>query len=200
MVSGQRQEDLFSKQLENWLASKSPKTFSGLSKVFKEKSFALFFLILLAIPALPIPTGGVTHVFEIIAMLLALELIAGRRTIWLPKKWRDYKISTRLQKSMFPTLIRWIRFAEKYSKPRLNDLLEHRDVLRFVGLIIFTLTLSAFLAPPFSGLDTLPALGVVIISLSMIFGDALLFIFGLVCGTVGIALVLAIGTVAFKLL
>jgi hypothetical protein len=29
-------------------------------------------------PALPLPPGGATHVLELIAMLLALELIAGR--------------------------------------------------------------------------------------------------------------------------
>ena len=34
-----------------------------------------------------------------------------------------------------------------------------------IGLFVFGLTLSAFLAPPFSGLDTLPSLGVVVIGL-----------------------------------
>jgi hypothetical protein len=41
-------------------------------------------VLLLGPSALPLPTGGATHVFEIIAMLLALELIAGRDQIWLP--------------------------------------------------------------------------------------------------------------------
>jgi hypothetical protein len=35
----------------------------------------LLFVLLLGVPALPPPTGGATHVFEIIAVLLALELM-----------------------------------------------------------------------------------------------------------------------------
>ena len=45
------------------------------------------FVLLLAVPALPLPTGGATHVFEVIAMLVALQLIVGRRQIWLPARW-----------------------------------------------------------------------------------------------------------------
>jgi hypothetical protein len=43
-------------------------------------------VLLLGVPALPLPTGGATHVFEIIAVLLALELIVGREEIWLPRR------------------------------------------------------------------------------------------------------------------
>ncbi len=45
-------------------------------------------MLLLGVPALPIPTGGATHVFELVAMLIALQLIAGRKEIWLPQRWR----------------------------------------------------------------------------------------------------------------
>jgi hypothetical protein len=32
-------------------------------------------------------------VFEIIAVLLALELIAGRENIWLPERWRRLELA-----------------------------------------------------------------------------------------------------------
>ena len=44
-------------------------------------------------PALPLPTGGATHVFEVIAVLLALQLIAGREHIWLPERWRRLELA-----------------------------------------------------------------------------------------------------------
>jgi hypothetical protein len=66
-----------SDQIERWLASDGDKTLGGLIEVFQEKSFALIFILLLGVPALPLPTGGATHVFEIIAMLVALQLLAG---------------------------------------------------------------------------------------------------------------------------
>src|SRR5947209_3390885 len=78
-----------SDQLERWLKSEGDKTVGSLIELFEEKSFAILFVILLGVPALPLPTGGATHVFEIIAALLALQLIAGRDVIWLPRRWRN---------------------------------------------------------------------------------------------------------------
>ena len=88
-------------RLERWLAGDESKTIGDLIDVFEEKSFAVLFVLLLSIPALPLPTGGVTHVFEVIAMLLALELIVGRRKVWLPQRWRQQEIGveTRIPKA-----------------------------------------------------------------------------------------------------
>ncbi len=157
------------------------------------------FLLLMVIPALPLPTGGITHVFEIIVMLLALELIAGRKSIWLPKKWRELNLPTKLQTSVLPSLLKLIRKIEKYSRPRLSRALSNSVSVRIIGLIIFVLTLFAFLAPPFSGLDTLPSLGVVIISMALIFEDLILSIVGIIVGITGVGLVIALGRLVFQL-
>jgi hypothetical protein len=183
----------FSQRLDEWLKNDKLNTLEDLINAFAEISFAMLFLILMAIPALPLPTGGATHVFEIISMLLALELIAGARKVWLPKKWIGLNLPIRLQNSTLPFLIRIIRKVEKYSRPRFSVLISNAAADRIIGLLVFILSLFAFLAPPFSGLDTLPALGVVIISLALILEDFLLFLFGLVLGAVGIGLVIGIG-------
>lgn len=183
----------FSRHLEEWLRSDKPKKLQGLIDNFAEKSFAILFLVLMAIPALPLPTGGLTHVFEIIAMLLALESIAGVRRVWLPKKWRTLDLPPRLQNSTLPLLIRVIRKVEKFSRPRFTIGLKNFVSVRVISLLVFILSLFAFLAPPFSGLDTLPALGVVLISLAIILEDFLLFILGLAIGLFGVGLVIAIG-------
>jgi hypothetical protein len=52
---------------------------------------------------------------------------------------------------------------------------------------------AAFLAPPFSGLDTLPALGVVVLSLGVLLEDALVVIAAVLIGAVGIAIEIALG-------
>lgn len=67
-----------SDQLERWLKVDGARTLGSLVHTFGDKSFAILLVLLLAVPALPLPTGGVTHVFEVIAALIALELIAGR--------------------------------------------------------------------------------------------------------------------------
>ena len=74
-----------SDQLERWLSSDVEKTVATLIDLFEEKRFALFFILLIGVSALPLPTGGATHVFEVVTVLLALQLVAGRDGIWVPR-------------------------------------------------------------------------------------------------------------------
>ena len=52
MPEGERLSD----QLDGWLRSEHPRTIGSLIDVFEEKSFAVLFVLLLALPALPLPT------------------------------------------------------------------------------------------------------------------------------------------------
>jgi len=185
----------FSRRLHEWLISDKPKTLQGLIDHFGEKSFAVLLLVLMAIPALPLPTGGVTHVFEVITMLLSLELIVGVKQVWLPKKWRNLKLPKKLRSSTLPFLIRAMGKVERLSRVRLRGVFQNNIAIRITGVLVFILALFAFLAPPFSGLDTLPSLGVVLISLAIILDDFVLFILGLLVGAAGIGLVIGTGKV-----
>lgn len=189
-----------SQELEDWLHSKTKKTFNSFEHVFAERSFAIFIMLLLSIPALPIPTGGITHVFEIVAMLLAVEMIIGRSSIWLPRRWLKRELGANMREKTIPFLIRCIKWLEKFSRPRMSSLLQSTNFKRLVGLIILAFVLVTFVAPPFSGLDTLPALGVVVICLSLILGDIAIFLIGFIIGCAGLGLVLAFGTVTLNLL
>lgn len=190
----------FSEELEAWLQAPGKKTLGDLLDTFQEKSFAVLFLLLMSIPALPLPTGGVTHVFEVIVMQLALELIIGRRTPWLPKRFVRRELGPLTQKKAIPFIVRRVRWFEKFSRSRLPLVLNHRLVLSALGIVILGYTLTAFLAPPFSGLDTLPSLGVVVIALSLILEDAAITLIGLAIGAVGVALVIILGSAAAHLL
>ncbi|HET7060042.1 MAG TPA: exopolysaccharide biosynthesis protein [Candidatus Saccharimonadales bacterium] len=194
-MSNEQRTEPFSDQLEAWLKGRQPKTLASLDKVFGDKSFAITFLVLMIFPALPLPTGGVTHVFEIIVMLLCLEMVVGLRTPWLPEKWKHMQLGKALTGKVIPTMLRWIRWFEKRSSPRGRWIFGLPLASRLTGLIVLVLTLAAFLAPPFSGLDTLPALGVVIISLAVILDDLLMLVIGAVVGAVGIALTVLLGEV-----
>jgi hypothetical protein len=67
--------------------------------------------------ALPLPTGGATHVFEIIAALLAPELIAGRKQVWLPERWRKFELAGERQQRFINGLMKMIRRLERFSSP-----------------------------------------------------------------------------------
>jgi hypothetical protein len=161
--------------------------------VFGKNSFSILFVLLLGVSALPLPTGGATHVFEIIAMLLALQLIVGRDEIWLPERWRGKQLAGARQQRFINALMRMIRWLERFSRPRGRFLFNHRLTNIVFGVLVIGGSLGAFLAPPFSGLDTLPSLGVVVISLGVLLEDVLVVAAGLVFGVVGVVLEIVLG-------
>jgi hypothetical protein len=183
----------FSDDLDAWLTSDSPKTLEDLGAAFAEKSFAVTILLLMFIPALPLPTGGITHVFEVITIVIALQMVVGRRTLWLPRRWKQRQLGKTITGKAIPFVLRRVRWFEKHSRPRFAGLFTQRWFLRVIGLVIIAFTIGAAIAPPFSGLDTLPALGVVTISLAIILEDAVVLGAGLLIGTGGIVLIVTIG-------
>jgi hypothetical protein len=187
-----------SRELEGWLQSDGEKTLGSLVELFEEKSFAILFVILLGVPALPLPTGGATHVFEIIAVLLAVQLIAGRDHIWLPERWRRLELASPRQRRFIAGLMKMIRRLERFSRPRLRFLFDHRLSNIVFGLLVIAGCAGAFLAPPFTGLDTLPALGVVLLSLGVLLEDFLLVVLGVAVGIAGVSLEIVLGKAAVK--
>src|SRR4051794_26734640 len=193
-----RRPEKVSDQLERWLRGDGEKTLASLIERFKEKSFAILFVVLLGVPALPLPTGGATHVFEIIAILLAAELVAGRDHIWLPTRWRSLQLAGDRQQRFIVGLMRLIRRLERISKPRLRVVFEHGLSNIVFGLLVMAGSVGAFVAPPFTGLDTLPSLGVVLLSLAVLLEDFAIVILAIVVGLVGIALEFVLGSAAVQ--
>ncbi|MFL5822982.1 MAG: exopolysaccharide biosynthesis protein [Solirubrobacteraceae bacterium] len=187
-----------SDQLEAWLQGKEDRTLGALIAAFGDKSFAMLFVLLLGVPALPLPTGGATHVMEIIAALLALELIAGRREVWLPERWRKLELAGPRQQRFIGAVLRLIRRLERISRRRLLFLFGGRLSNRVFGLLVLIGSAGAFFAPPFTGLDTLPALGVVLLSIAVLLEDGLIAAVGILVMAGGIALEIVVGTLAAK--
>jgi hypothetical protein len=195
---GERPGERVSDQIARWQAGDEPKTLGGLIAVFGPKSFAIVFVVLLGVPALPLPTGGATHVFELVAMLLSLQLIAGRDEVWLPQRWRRLRLEGAAQQRFVNALLKVIRRLERFSRPRLAFLFDHRLSNAVFGLLILALSIAAFAAPPFTGLDTLPALGAVLVSLGVLLHDFAVVLAGVAVGTAGVLLEIVLGRAAFE--
>ena len=136
--------------------------------------------------------------FEIIAVLLAVQLIAGRDHIWLPERWRRLELAGPRQRRFITGLMKMIRRLERFSRPRLRFLFDHRLSNIVFGLLVIAGCTGAFLAPPFTGLDTLPALGVVLLSLGVLLEDFLLVVLGVAVGIAGVFLEIVLGKAAVK--
>ena len=92
--------------------------------------------------------------------------------------------------------MKWIRRVERFSHPRLRFLFDHRLSNIVFGLLVIGGSAGAFFAPPFTGLDTLPSLGVVLLSLGVLLEDFLLVVAALVVGVAGVLLEIVLGSAA----
>ena len=94
--------------------------------------------------------------------------------------------------------MKMIRWLERFSRPRLRFLFDHRLSNIVFGLLVIAGSAGAFFAPPFTGLDTLPSLGVVLLSLGVLLEDFLLVVVGLVVGAAGVVLEIVLGKAAIN--
>jgi hypothetical protein len=183
----------FSDELEAWLEGDGSKSIGELDDTFGERSFAVVILLLMFLPAVPIPTGGITHVFEAITVVIAAQLVLGRRTLWLPQKWKDRELGAMTTEKALPWMMRRVRWFEKFSRARGDGLFDRIWFRRGLGLVWIAFAVGAAVAPPFSGLDTLPAMGAVGVALGVILGDVVVLGIGIVIGIGGITLMVTIG-------
>ena len=190
----------FSDEISAWLESDADKTLVGLDKVFGDRTFAILFMFMMATSALPIPTAGVTDVFAVITILFAFQMMFGRNSLWLPKRWRNMKLGKLFTKRLLPKLVKLLKWLEKFSSPRLTWVFKGRTSDAIIGLIVAILAASTITAPPFSGLDTLPALGIVVIAAGIILKDGVMAIAGLTIGISGIIIQLLLGKAVIDLI
>ena len=106
----------------------------------------------------------------------------------MPNRVTRIKINTNVLQKAIPFMIRRIRWLEKFSRPRLSAIFDVAPFRTLTGLIVLVFTLGAQFAPPFSGLDTLPAMGVVLIALAIILEDIPIYIVGAIVGSLGVGL------------
>ena len=90
-------------------------------------------------------------------------------------------------------MMRRIRWFEKFSRNRGGALFDNVWVRRLLGLIFIAFAVGAAFAPPFSGLDTLPAMGCVGVALGVILGDVVVLAIGFAIGVGGITLIITLG-------
>jgi hypothetical protein len=91
-----------------------------------------------------------------------------------------------------------IRWVERFSHPRFTFLFDHAASNTIFGLLVIAGCVGAFAAPPFTGLDTLPSLGVVLLSLGVLLEDILVVVLALLVGVAGVFLEFVLGKAAVK--
>ena len=117
----------------------------------------------------------------------------------MPERWCEVSLAGSKRRRLLNGLLRLLRLLERSSRPRLRVLFDHRASNIVFGLTVITFTTGAVFAVPFSGLDTLPALGVVLVSVGVLLEDFAIVSLGWFVGIAGSALEIALGRAVLAL-
>lgn len=182
-----------SKDLHRFFIEEPPADQVSLADVLQlagERTFG-FLLVLLALPsALPVPAAGYSVPFGIVMFLLAVQLIAGAKTPWLPSRIMNHPIPLSRVQGFLKSGIPWMQRIERFSKPRLTIVCTSRAGRAVIGLAIALMAISMMI--PIPGTNTLPAMGIFVTGFGLLDDDGAISLSGLVLCLMGATLTLSI--------
>ncbi len=156
----------------------------------KERVFG-FLLVILSLPsALPVPAPGYSVPFGILIFLLAVQLIAGAKIPWLPKKMMNYPMQLTTVQGFLKAGIPWLKKIEAIARPRLSYICTTLPGRVTIGVAIALMAISMMI--PIPGTNTLPAMGVFVTSFGLSEDDGAISLGGLVMCVLGAVLTTSI--------
>ncbi|MGH2405010.1 MAG: exopolysaccharide biosynthesis protein [bacterium] len=161
-----------------------------------ERGFGLLMLILglpMLIPFLP--PGSSTLVGPIYAVF-AIQMLSGATRPWVPQRLRDHVLAGHTLEILRRRGVPIIRTVERLSRPR-GIWLDERLTLRLVGLVV--LLMGVILLGPFPLLNTLPAISVMLLGMSLINRDAAFMVAGFLFAGLSIGLIGVSAGLIFRL-
>jgi len=166
-----------------------------------DRSFGLV-LIVLAVPsALPIPAPGYSTPLGVLIFLIALQMIVGRQRIWLPERVLRWQFSSAVAQKALRGLIKSLRIFEKFLRPRYTWICAGLGI-RLFGLL--AASLAVLMCVPLPLTNTLPALVIFVVGLSLTEDDGILAVLAAGAGVLvvtfyitGFILILALGLEGF---
>lgn len=128
-------------------------------------------LILLAIPAfIPVLPPGTSTVLGLLMSLVAVQMLFGRPVPWVPARWRRHRLAPQTVIALQTRGVALLQRLERISRPRGRWLVRNGVMLRWQALLI--LFMALVLSSPLPFLNTLPALGVLLIGTGLLNHDA----------------------------
>ncbi len=154
-------------------------------KLAGERSFGLFLAVLSFPSALPLPAPGYSTPFGAVILLLALQMLAGRTTPWLP----PWVLQTSIERKRFQKWVQvglpWLQRIEKVACPRWKSVCTTRLGQVWLSTLIGLMGISMIIPVP--GTNTLPAMGIFVTAFGLLEEDGILCSLGsLICVAAGL--------------
>ncbi|MBW4646122.1 MAG: exopolysaccharide biosynthesis protein [Goleter apudmare HA4340-LM2] len=165
-------------------------TLADILLLAKERIFG-FILVILSLPsALPVPAPGYSTPFGILIFLLAIQLITGAKTPWLPQRMTNYPMKLETVQGFLKAGIPWLRRIEAIARPRLPYICTTLPGRVTIGVAIALMAISMMI--PIPGTNTLPAIGIFVTSFGLLEDDGAISLGGLVLCLMGAILTTSI--------
>jgi hypothetical protein len=147
-----------------------------------EQSFGLV-MALLALPfLLPMPPG-VSTISGSGCILLGLQMLAGWKAPWLPKRVGQLKLPPAFMEKLLKVMQSITKILEKFVRPRMPWLANNPSIWRINGLCICWLAILLMLPIPLT--NPIPTVGILLFVFAMLEADGLLM-----CISYGMTLVI----------
>lgn len=171
-------------------------SFGEILTAFDELNVAVILLIFALPIFIPLPPP-LPSIIAFPLILIALQLLAGRKTIWLPRWLTQFSFSRVLLHRAINFALPYITKLENKMQPRYPQFFT-RLGKRVIGLICLIFAIVILIPLPFTNL--LPGLAIICISIGLIGEDGMVVLTGLAIGFLGIGLTLAALSFGVKIL
>lgn len=155
-----------------------------------ERIFGFLFVILAFPSALPVPAPGYSTPFGFLIFLLALQLIRGAKSPWIPQKLVNHPIELSMVQGVLRAGLPWLKRIEVLSRPRLPVVCTSLPGRTLIGVAVVLSGISMMI--PIPGTNTLPAVGIFMTGFGLLEDDGVISLAGLVVCLVGLTLTTSI--------
>jgi hypothetical protein len=148
-----------------------------------ERIFGFLFVVLSLPSALPIPAPGYSVPFGILLFLLAVQMIAGAKQPWLPKRFAQHPLKLQQVQGVLKAGLPWLRRIEAIARPRMTHVCTSLMGRTTIGAAIALMAISMMI--PIPGTNTLPAMGIFVTGFGLLEDDGAISLGGLVVCLMG---------------
>ena len=154
----------------------------------RDRSFAPL-LVLFSVPNVFFFLPGSSVITGLPLMILALQLVGGRSSVWLPRALSDRSLDRASFARIVHYSLPWVERIERLARPRFWPGAT-ASVDRLIGLACLILALLLFLPIPFA--NGVPALAIIALGLALSERDGVWLILGFLASAFALLLVAAI--------
>jgi len=172
-------------------ASRSDRvTIDELKVSMHERGFGILLMIFALPVSVPVPyIPGVTTVFALPLLFLAVQMLLGFEFPWLPKWLTKISIKRSTLRFIIMKSSPFLKKIERLLRPRLL-FFTNSSGAQVIGFFATVFAVSIALPLPFT--NFVPAIGIVAMSLGLLSRDGVTVIIGALIGTAGVFFTLAV--------